>query len=33
MEKIEITQEAFDAFEKDAQIDYLDKIRMHLIIN
>ena len=30
MGKIEITQEAFDAYEKDAQINYLDKIRIQL---
>lgn len=30
MKKIEITVEAFTALEKDAQIDYLDKIRIEL---
>lgn len=30
MKKIEITVEAFNALEKDAQIDYLDKIRIEL---
>jgi hypothetical protein len=30
MKKIEITIEAFTALEKDAQIDYLNKIRIEL---